>query len=193
MGALDTTTRSTDMHATERAVVWRRLPYARRPELVPMSKTRAVDEADAFREHAIEVPADGTVVELVAEELTPAHATQVLVDVCHGASMKAGWWINPKTGVDARGNPMCFAQKLCLIHSEISEAMEGDRKSLKDDKLPHRDMREVELADALIRICDLAGAYGMDLGGAVAEKLAFNAVRPDHKAEIRAAAGGKAY
>ncbi|HEX8552527.1 MAG TPA: hypothetical protein VF681_13345, partial [Abditibacteriaceae bacterium] len=61
------------------------------------------------------------------------------------------------------------------------------------DKLPHRQMRVVELADALIRICDLAGAYGMDLGGAVAEKMAFNAIRPDHKLEARKADGGKAY
>lgn len=54
-------------------------------------------------------------------------------------------------------------------------------------------MREVELADAVIRIFDLAGAYGMDLGGAIAEKLAYNAHRADHKPEARAAAGGKAY
>ena len=85
------------------------------------------------------------------------------------------------------------AEKLCLTHSEISEAMEGHRKGLMDDKLPHRPMIEVELADAVIRIADLAGALGLDLGGAIAEKMAFNAVRPDHKPEARAAAGGKAY
>lgn len=122
-----------------------------------------------------------------------SQAVQTLVAVCHGAAFDAGWWVNPKTGADTRDNPMCFSQKLCLIHSEISEAMEGDRKNLKDDKLPHRDMREVELADALIRICDLAGAYGMDLGGALAEKMAFNAQRPDHKLENRQAEGGKGY
>lgn len=52
---------------------------------------------------------------------------------------------------------------------------------------------EVELADAVIRIADLAGGLGLDLGGAIAEKLAFNAVRPDHKPEARAVAGGKSY
>jgi NTP pyrophosphatase (non-canonical NTP hydrolase) len=51
----------------------------------------------------------------------------------------------------------------------------------------------VELADAVIRIFDLAGAYGMDLGGAIAEKMSFNADRPDHKPENRAAVGGKSY
>lgn len=124
---------------------------------------------------------------------TIADAANILVAQCHGASMRAGWWKDPATGKDIRDNPMCFSQKLCLIHSEISEAMEGDRKSLMDDKLPHRPMREVELADAMIRISDLAGAYNMDLGGAIAEKLAFNAVRPDHKLKNRQAAGGKAY
>jgi NTP pyrophosphatase (non-canonical NTP hydrolase) len=122
-----------------------------------------------------------------------AEAAKVLQAACHGAAMAAGWWINPKTGVDTRDNPMCFSQKLMLIVSEVSEAMEGDRKSLMDDKLPHRPMREVELADAVIRIFDLAGAYNMDLGGAITEKLAFNAQRPDHKLANRMADGGKAY
>lgn len=120
-------------------------------------------------------------------------AAQVLQAECHSASFFAGWWVNPITLVDTRDNPMCFAQKLCLIHSEVSEAMEGDRKNLMDDKLPHRPMREVELADAVIRIFDLAGAYNMDLGGAIAEKMAFNAQRPDHKLENRIAEGGKSY
>jgi NTP pyrophosphatase (non-canonical NTP hydrolase) len=85
------------------------------------------------------------------------------------------------------------SQKLCLMHSEISEAMEGHRKGQMDDHLPHRPMIEVELADAVIRIADLAGAMGLDLGGAIAEKLAYNAQRADHKPEARAAAGGKTY
>ena len=120
-------------------------------------------------------------------------AAAFLQDICHGAAKTAGWWVDPKTGEPGQNNPMCFAQKLCLIHSEISEAMEGDRKNLQDDKLPHRPMREVELADAVIRIFDLAGAYDMDIGGAIAEKLAYNAQRPDHKLEARQSEGGKAY
>jgi hypothetical protein len=69
--------------------------------------------------------------------------------------------------------------------------MEGERKGLMDDKLPHRPMAEVELADALIRIFDYAGEYGYDLDGAVTEKRKFNARRPDHKAEARLANNGK--
>lgn len=133
-------------------------------------------------------------------------AMEVLVNVCHDASAKAGWWTHLKTGLDLRqviNNPQdplqellagaLVAQKLCLSHSELSEAMEGHRKGLMDDKLKHRPMFEVELADAIIRICDLAGAMKLDLAGAVAEKLAFNAQRPDHKPEARMAEGGKQY
>lgn len=118
-------------------------------------------------------------------------ATQTLQLVCHHAALT--WWTDPKTGADVRDNPLHFSNKLCLIHSEISESMEGDRKNKMDEHLPHRPSREVELADALIRICDLAGGYGLDLAGAVAEKLAYNARRADHKPENRVKEDGKVY
>lgn len=121
-----------------------------------------------------------------------ATAAMLLQDQCHGAAAAAGWW-RDVSGEHITSNPYCFSNKLMLIVSEVSEAMEGDRKGLMDDKLPHRPMREVELADAAIRIFDLAGAYGMDLGNAIAEKLLFNAQRADHKIENRAADGGKKY
>jgi NTP pyrophosphatase (non-canonical NTP hydrolase) len=120
------------------------------------------------------------------------NAATILQIQCHDAAKQAGWWTN-KDGTAVQSNPLAFSSKLCLIHSEISEAMEGDRKNLMDDKLPHRTMREVELADAVIRIFDLAGAYNMDLGGAIAEKMEFNQIRPDHKSENRQAIGGKTY
>ncbi len=126
------------------------------------------------------------------ENLPGYFAVKNLQDICHDASFSAGWWINAQ-GVDIRDNPMCFSQKLMLIVSEIAEAMEGDRKNLQDDKLPHRSMREVELADALIRIFDLGGGYGLDLAGAVVEKLLYNSTRADHKIEHRNATGGKTY
>lgn len=128
-----------------------------------------------------------------------AEAGATLQAACHEASARAGWWkidgtdLRPLLVARTRLGIAMAAEKLCLIHSEISEAMEGHRKGLMDDKLPHRPMIEVELADAVIRIADLAGALGLDLGGAIAEKMAFNANRPDHKPEARAAAGGKAY
>jgi NTP pyrophosphatase (non-canonical NTP hydrolase) len=115
-----------------------------------------------------------------------------LTEICHGAAKRRGWW-NPDDPRTSKANPLHFSNKLCLIHSEVSEAMEGDRKNAMDDKLPHRPAREVELADAVIRIFDLAGGYGLDLAGAIEEKLAYNAKRADHKPEVRAAEGGKTY
>jgi hypothetical protein len=105
---------------------------------------------------------------------------------CHAANQH--WWHHPATGERLDRNK---GELLCLIHSEISECMEGERKDLMDDKLPHRKMAEVELADALIRIFDYAGAFGYDIEGAVAEKRAYNAFRADHKAEARLAGNGK--
>lgn len=111
-----------------------------------------------------------------------------LTTVCHGVSLRAGWWHNPKTGEPIGSVP----EKLMLTVSEVSEAMEADRKGLMDDKLPHRAGVEVELADVVIRVFDLAGALGLDLPSALREKMIFNTQRPDHKPENRAA-GGKAY
>lgn len=117
----------------------------------------------------------------------------VLQEVCHGASKRAGWWNDLKTGEDLRVAPRIVEQKLMLTVSELAEAMEGHRKNLMDDKLPHRKMLEVELADAVIRIFDLAGSQGLDLGAAIAEKLEFNEQRADHKPENRAKDDGKKY
>ncbi len=135
------------------------------------------------------------------EKTNLINAGDELVEACHGASLRAGWWHDVVTEDDMREHlragtrfgKALVAEKLCLIHSEVSEAMEGHRKGLRDDKLPDRLAIEVELADAVIRIADLAGALGLDLGGAIADKLEFNANRPDHKPEARKAEGGKAY
>ena len=127
--------------------------------------------------------------------MTIEEAGSLLMDVCHTASKDAGWHNDLKTGClrSPEQNHDLFPTRIALCHSELSEALEGHRKTLMDDKLPHRPMAEVELADAVIRIFDLAGAMGYDIGGAIAEKLRFNALRADHKLESRRAAGGKAY
>lgn len=68
------------------------------------------------------------------------------------ANKAVGWWDDMDR---------CPFQTLQLVSTEISEATEGARKNLMDDKLPHRPMAEVEIADAMIRMMDFAGRYNI--------------------------------
>lgn len=119
----------------------------------------------------------------------------------HQGNVDAGWWKDLQTGTDfaaearsgSRFGKALVAEKLALAHSEISEGLEGARKNLMDDKLPHRPMIEVEIADAIIRLLDLGGALQLDIAGAIEEKLAFNKVREDHQIANRQKENGKAY
>ncbi len=118
-------------------------------------------------------------------------SASLLQDICHNRAANAGWWDEYfSLGSDAL-RMWWTGSKLMLCVTELAEAMEGVRKDKNDDHLPHRKMLEVELADAAIRIFDLAGGLGLDLGAAIGEKLEYNANRADHKRENRQAAGGK--
>lgn len=100
------------------------------------------------------------------------------------------WWRDLKTGKRVGRN---FGELLALVHSELSEALEGHRKNKQDDHLPHRPSAEVELADAVIRILDLGEGFGFDVWGAMVEKLWYNLHREDHKHEHRKGKHGKKY
>jgi NTP pyrophosphatase (non-canonical NTP hydrolase) len=106
----------------------------------------------------------------------------------HGANRQ--WWKDPITGEPIERNK---GELIALMHSELSEALEGIRKGLPDDHLPHRSGEEVELVDLLIRVFDYAGGFGLDLQGAFEEKMAYNARRADHTAAGRLADGGKRF
>ena len=127
-----------------------------------------------------------------AQDVALYAGVSLLQEVCHGAALKGGWWTDLKTGASLKGNRN-IPEMLCLIHSEISEAMEAHRKNLMDDKLPFRKGVEVELADAVIRIMDLAGGLDLDIAEAIIEKMQYNANREDHKIANRKLDGGKAY
>ena len=101
------------------------------------------------------------------------------------------WWTDLETGEYPINRNV--GELLALVHSEISEALEGHRKNLMDDKLPNRKMFEVELADAIIRILDIGAGMRLDIGGALAEKCVYNSVREDHKIENRKLENGKKY
>lgn len=126
------------------------------------------------------------------EQFHVRNAAKILARTCHEQAVKAGWWNDLDTGESLKGKRN-VGEMLMLAVSEIAEAMEGHRKGLMDDKLPHRKMIEVEIADCIIRLCDTAEALGLDLPGAIVEKLAYNAQRADHKPENRRAEGGKKY
>ena len=128
-----------------------------------------------------------------------AAATE-LQNFCHGQAHHNGWWTDMGTGQDLRstGYPKLsptvnVGEKLMLIVTEVGEGMEGHRKLMMDDHLPTRTMLEVELADAVIRILDLAGGLGLDIGGAIAEKLLYNGSRLDHQVKNRRDVGGKRF
>ena len=127
------------------------------------------------------------------DDILPVHspiqsAVALLQDYCHGQARAAGWWTDLATGLDKERN---VGEALMLATSELAEALEGHRKGLHDPHLPKRDNYTVEIADALIRLFDLAGGTCIDLPGAFEEKMQYNARRADHKIENRRLPGGK--
>ena len=115
-------------------------------------------------------------------------ALREVQNTIHASCVAAGWHTDLATGKAKHRN---FGEAIALMHSELSEALEGWRKGLQDDHLPNRKSIEVELADCVIRIFDTAGLEGLDIASALREKHAYNQQRADHKIENRRKDGGK--
>jgi NTP pyrophosphatase (non-canonical NTP hydrolase) len=105
----------------------------------------------------------------------------------HELAKAKGWWDESHIGPDElRLSTVAVIEKLCLVHSEVSEAVEearvtrprnlGMARYRPEDRKPEG--FAVELADAVIRILDLCGALGIDLEEAIRIKHEFNMTRP---------------
>jgi len=98
----------------------------------------------------------------------------------HEWANRKGWWEDsPKK---TRHKDWVFiTSKLALVSSEISEAIEelrnGNMNVYYADESPKPEGFGVELADAVIRILDIAESVGMDLETLIQLKMDYNETR----------------
>lgn len=104
-------------------------------------------------------------------------AFNTIANAVHENAIAKGWWEGERND----------GELIALCHSELSEALEALRAGNgPDNKLPEFSACEVELADVIIRIMDMAAARGWEVAEALVAKIEFNANR-----EYRH--GGKAF
>lgn len=78
----------------------------------------------------------------------------------HKNAVDHGWWTTIRP----------IPETLCLIHSEVSEALEAFRNNDPENFAE-------ELADVAIRLLDAAEGYGIDLEAEIIKKHAYNKTR----------------
>lgn len=84
-------------------------------------------------------------------------------------------------GAKVQPNSRNFAEEGMLVVTEVAELVEAHRRGQMDEPdehCPEFTKGEVEIADAMIRLMDMAGAKGMRLGSALAAKQKYNETRP---------------
>ena len=94
---------------------------------------------------------------------------QLMSKYDHANAVAHGWWEEPRED----------GTLIALIMSEAAEALEALRKGNgPDEHCPQFSGAEVELADVVIRIMDMAEARGWNVAGAIVAKHEFNKSRP---------------
>lgn len=115
--------------------------------------------------------ADTDVDGLIFSERQIQSGLSILQRKCHEISRSKGWWDQPRN----------FGEMVALIHSEASELLEAERHgNPASEHCPSLSAGAEEMADIVIRVCDMAQSLGVDLGYAVRTKMRFNESRP-HK------------